>query len=225
MKKFLLAIMAAVMVSGLSAGMVSAASSHVVFVGGAEDFVFYNDDDGDSDLFNGLKDVMAGDEKTETITIQNSANDYDYVKIYLQSVTIPDGPANPEGSVTNAEFLANFTLDIRHGNDVIYNGTAQNLDDSVSNVDLGTYYPGDKSVVTIALKAPASLTNRFAHCSSAVNWTFMAEAYKNGEVVPYSPDTGFATGNNAAVAVASVAGVVIVGCVIYGLVRIKNKRN
>ena len=168
---------------------------------------------------------MAGDERTETITIQNSANDYDYVKIYLQSVTIPDGMANPASGVTNAEFLANFTLDIRHGDEVIYSGTAENLDEFVSNVDLGTYYPGDQSVLEIALKAPESLTNRYAHCSAAVNWTFLVEAYKDGQVVPYSPDTGFMTGERTAVAVMSAAGIIIVGCAVFSFIKMRKRRD
>ena len=223
MKKFLVGGLAIAMIGGLLfMNPVSAASSHVVFVGGAEDFVFYNDDDGDEDLFDGLHDVMAKDERTETITVRNSASDYDYVKIYLQSVTIPDGVANEAGDVTNAEFLANFILDIRRGEEIIYSGTAENLDTFVANVDLGTYYPGDEDVITVTLAAAENLSNRFMHCAAAVNWSFLVEAYKDGKVVPYSPDTGFMTGSGAAVGVMSVASVVMIGGV-WGLVKLRTK--
>ena len=40
----------------------------------------------DTDLFNNFKDVMPGDERTETITIKNSVNGFDYVKLYIRAV-------------------------------------------------------------------------------------------------------------------------------------------
>ena len=215
MKKFIFGLMTVLMTGGLlTTNLASAAGSHVQFVGGAENFVFY-DDSGDTDLFDGLHDVMAGDKRTETITIQNTAHDYDYVKIYLDSVTIPDGSANSERTVTVAEFLANFTMNIWHGDNLIYSGVAENLDTFVSNVDLGTYYPNDKSTLTVELVAPESLTNRFAHCSAKMDWTFLAEAYKDGQVVPISPDTGYSTGERTATVVFSVVGVVVISGIMF----------
>ncbi len=48
----------------------------------------------DTDLFNNFKDVMPGDERTETITIKNSVNGFDYVKLYIRAVP-HDEQGNP----------------------------------------------------------------------------------------------------------------------------------
>ncbi|MBR2710001.1 hypothetical protein IKE72_02900 [Candidatus Saccharibacteria bacterium] len=222
MKKFFIYVFT-VLLCALAPLNVFAANSHVVFQGGAEDFIFYNEADGDSDLLNGLHDVMPGDARTEKITIENRAAEYDYVKIYLISVTIPDGYANEETGVTNAEFLSQFTMKIQQGDEIIYEGAAEDLDTFVSNINLGTYGLGESSELLVSLVAPDSLTNRFAHCASVMDWTFLVEAYKDGEVVPYSPDTGTFTAEHSSVlAISSIGIIALIGTVIW-IVR-KNKK-
>ena len=47
-----------------------------------------------TDLFDGFKDVMPGDDLTEEITITNEARDCDYIKLYLRMIP-HDEQGNP----------------------------------------------------------------------------------------------------------------------------------
>ena len=47
-----------------------------------------------TDLFDGFKDVMPGDQLTETVRISNEAGDCDYIKLYLRMV-LHDEQGNP----------------------------------------------------------------------------------------------------------------------------------
>jgi hypothetical protein len=47
-----------------------------------------------------------------------------------------------------------------------------------------------------------------------MNWTFLVEAYKDGEVVPYSPDTGTFTAEHFSALAASGITVIIIGAII-----------
>lgn len=59
----------------------------------------------DTDLFGGFKDVMPGDTKTETITIENKRTDYDHVDVYLSVVPHSEGVYNDDGTLKSGNPL------------------------------------------------------------------------------------------------------------------------
>ncbi|MBQ6147366.1 hypothetical protein IJI70_00775 [Candidatus Saccharibacteria bacterium] len=164
---------------GLSFSSTALAVSTVKFEGGAENFVFYSDNSKtETDLFGGLKDLMPGDTKTETITIKNTARDYDYVKIFLR--------AEPP-TETNA-LLNHLTLNIYHDNVLVSSSPASNQDTLASNLELGTFNYGEETLLAVEIIAPSDLGNNYEYTEGEINWIFTAEAYKDGKIV--SPNTG-----------------------------------
>ena len=92
-----------------------AAAKHIVFAPGSQ----YTD----SDLFDGFKNVMPGDQKTETITFTNTATDSAFVKLYMQAK--PHNEENPLSEKVAAhnnttlamaeDFLAQLTIKVWNG--------------------------------------------------------------------------------------------------------------
>lgn len=85
-----------------------------------------------TDLFQNFKDMMPGDSRTEVILFRNEAKDCDYVNLYLRAVAHdPEGnplsPALTEAGETEKSanaFLAELTLEIRIGENLVYRGPA-----------------------------------------------------------------------------------------------------
>ena len=160
----------------------------------------------DTDLFNNFKDVRPGDERTETITIKNSVNGFDYVKLYIRAVP-HDEQGNPltydekfenedgkdrqnvdgerdETVATMANFLSELSMDIYLVN---ADGTKQS---SVSaspdqtaqvtdNVLLGTLAKGKSAKLEAVLTVPAGLGNEYAYRVGEVDWVFTVEGFNN----------------------------------------------
>ena len=165
--------------SGLFLNSTALAVSTVKFEGGAENFVFYSDNARtETDLFSGLKDLMPGDTKTETITIKNIARDYDYVKIFLRAEPLAE---------TNT-LLDRLTLNIYHDSVLVSSSPASSQGALASNLELGTFNYGEETLLTVEIIAPSELENDYEYTEEEINWIFTAEAYKDGKIV--SPNTG-----------------------------------
>ena len=196
----------------------------------------------DTDLFNNFKDVMPGDERTETITIKNSVNGFDYVKLYIRAVP-HDEQGNPltydekfenedgkdqqnvdgerdETVATMADFLSELSMEIYLVNT---DGTKQSIfsaspDKSAQLTDsvlLGTFAKGKSAKLEAVLHVPAELGNEYAYRVGEVDWLFTVEGFNN-------KDPLISTGQlNWPVAVFGALGAALIVC---GLVVISKKK-
>ena len=160
----------------------------------------------DTDLFNNFKDVMPGDERTETITIKNSVNGFDYVKLYIRAVphdelgnplTYDEAHENTDGKdqqnvdgerdetvATMADFLSKLSMEIYLVN---ADGTKQSIfsaspDKSAQLTDsvlLGTFAKGKSAKLEAVLTVPAELGNEYAYRVGEVDWVFTVEGFNN----------------------------------------------
>lgn len=176
------------------------ATSAVQFVGGAENFIFYPDGGWNAtDLFGGLKNLMPGDKRSESIIVKNTATDYDYVKIYLRADPNHDSTssnANTNNSsdssdASTSELLSQLNLNVYQDGKLISSSSAAEPGGLTNNVLLGSFNSGDETMLVAEVSAPENLGNRFTNSIGAVDWFFTAEAYKNGTAIP--PDTGILT--------------------------------
>lgn len=186
----------------LLATPVSAASSTISFEGGAEDFVFYPGSTAwsDTDLFAGLKNAMPGDVINDIVEVRNVASEYDYVKIYLRADP-HDEEANPlspevaevETVASMSDFLAQLSLKIYNGDQLIYESSPDQSATLTNNFLLGDFTRGESTTVRIELSVPHSLSNDYMHRAGEVDWVFTAEGINNP---PKAADTGIMTSDN-----------------------------
>lgn len=153
----------------------------------------------DTDLFDSFKDVMPGDRLTETIQIQNKATDSDYIKVYLRAA-VKDQEGNPltyneafentdgkdqagvegqrdETIATMAEFLAQLTMRIYNGTQLIYEASPDQAGALEDNVLLATLFNGESSILTVELDVPIDMGNEYANRVGEVDWIFLVEAF------------------------------------------------
>ena len=87
-------LLALIMVLSLSV-TAFAADSSITFKGLEEGFEAQPGSEyTETDLFDNFKNVMPGDQLTETITFKNQASDCDYINVYLKAV-VHDENGNP----------------------------------------------------------------------------------------------------------------------------------
>lgn len=151
----------------------------------------------DTDLFDNFKDVMPGDQLTETIQIRNEAADCDYIKVYMRAV-VHDENGNPltyseafentdgkdqanvdgqrdETVATMQDFLKQLTMRIYNGDELIYNSTPDQAGALTNNVFLGTLTKGEALSLKVELDVPIEMGNEYANRVGEVDWIFLAE--------------------------------------------------
>lgn len=160
----------------------------------------------DTDLFNNFKDVMPGDERTETITIKNSVNGFDYVKLYIRAeahdeegnpLTYSEPFENEDGHdqanidgvrdetvVTMADFLSKLTMEVYLVNadgtkQSIFSASPDETAQVTDNVLLGTFAKGKSAKLEAVLTVPAGLGNEYAYRVGEVDWVFTVEGFNN----------------------------------------------
>lgn len=184
-----------------------AADSNVTYAGEADKFIFspgtgYSP----TDLFDNFKNVMPGDKVTESITITNKASDCDYVKVYLRAIA-HDEEGNPltydeafeaadgkdqageagqrdETVVTMADFLAQLSMKVYQGEEVLLEASPDELGGLSENVFLGELRQGETSTLTVELAVPIELGNEYASRVGEVDWVFTVETFDDPEEEP-----------------------------------------
>ena len=152
-----------------------------------------------TDLFDSFKNVLPGDRLTETVTVENAAEDCDYIKLYLRALP-HDGEGNPltysetfenadgkdqagidgqrdESIETMLDFLSKLTLRLYNGETLIYEASPDQTTTLAENVYLGTLYSGESLQLRVELDVPAELGNEYASRVGEVDWIFMAEGF------------------------------------------------
>lgn len=187
--RLLLAVcLAAIMASGWLLP-VRAAEPSVTFRGLEEGFKFAPGSEyTDTDLFQNFKDMMPGDSRTEVILFRNEAKDCDYANLYLRAVAHdPEGnplsPALTEAGETEESanaFLAELTLEIRIGENLVYRGPANaGLETPVS---LGTFRRGESAEIQVGLSMPKELGNEYAGRLGEIDWVFHGEGFTESQL-------------------------------------------
>ena len=195
MKKLLkCALLLALAVSILTGAALAAGASITYDGGGSFDFRPGSEYTA-TDLFDGFKGVMPGDTRTEEITFVNNADDCDYVRLYIRAVA-HDEEKNPlsaavaetETVATMTEFLAQLSMKVWNGTELIYKASPDELDGLAENVLLGTFRQGEEATLTVELTAPATLGNEFSNRVGEVDWVFHVDACD--DPAPSGPKTG-----------------------------------
>ena len=94
MRKIFALLLALTLVMGVSVTALAADSS-VTFKSLEEGFEFQSGSQyTDTDLFDGLKDVMPGDRLAETIQLKNEAEDCDYINLYMRAAVSTRTPTS-----------------------------------------------------------------------------------------------------------------------------------
>ena len=160
----------------------------------------------DTDLFDNFKNVMPGDERTESITVKNNVTGYDYVKLYIRAVP-HDEQGNPltysetyenedgkdqanaagerDGTVaTMADFLSKLSMDVYLVNadgtkETIFSASPDKSAQLTDNVLLGTFAKGQSAKLEAVLTVPAELGNEYANRVGEVDWLFTVEGFNN----------------------------------------------
>lgn len=154
----------------------------------------------DTDLFGSFKNVMPGDQLSQEVTIRNTADGCDYIKVYLQAV-VHDEDENPltysetyentdgndqqnvagqrdETVASMQEFLQQLTMTVKNGETVIFQGTPDLAGSLADSVLLGQLNKGESLKLTVELDVPITLGNEFAHRVGEVDWVFLVEAFQ-----------------------------------------------
>ena len=184
--------LALLLVACLLGGSALAAAS-VSYEGGAEKFVFLPG----SDLFESFKNVLPGDELTQTITVRNDKDMQ--VRIYLRAE-----PVNQ----ASEEFLSQLTLTVTCKDKEIFDAAASKTAQLTKATLLGTFRKNGSTDLTVTLSVPADMGNEYMSAIGFVPWTFIAEEIPDDE----TPHTGdwFQLGwwlLAAAIIVVAIAGV------------------
>ena len=159
-----------------------------------------------TDLFDGLKNVMPGDELTENITIKNNVSGFDYVKLYIRAeahdeegnpLTYSEPFENEDGHdqanidgvrdetvVTMADFLSKLTMEVYLVNadgtkQSIFSASPDQTAQLTDNVLLGTFAKGKSAKLEAVLTVPAGLGNEYAYRVGEVDWVFTVEGFNN----------------------------------------------
>ena len=162
--------LALLLVACLLSGSALAAAS-VSYEGGAEKFVFLPG----SDLFESFKNVLPGDELTQTITVRNDKDMQ--VRIYLRAE-----PVNQ----ASEEFLSKLTLTVTCKDKEIFDAAASETAQLTKATLLGTFRKNGSTDLTVTLSVPAELGNEYMSAIGVVPWTFIAEEIPDDE----TPHTG-----------------------------------
>ncbi len=159
---------------------IQAAEATVVYKGGAEQFVYLPEGNGD-DLFGSFKNLMPGDTVQQIIQIQNDRDKQVKVKLYLRAEAV---------SEADRAFLSQLQVTVEQGDRRIFQAPADQQDGLSENVLLGTFYSGGKTDLRVSLQVPATLDNRFQDTAGTITWVFTAEELPIDSTDPTPPYTG-----------------------------------
>lgn len=192
-----IASLAMMLVLLLGIGASAYADGNVRYDGGAEWFVSPGSGYTGTDLFDGFKNVMPGDELRQEITVTNNrlrgsvniylravAHDEDNPLTYDEIYEAKDGkdqagiPGQRDETVaTMTDFLSQLSMQVyKQDGTCIFSATAEQLDGLQDNVFLGNFSHGESVTLTVTLKTDLEkMGNDFANRVGEVDWVFTAE--------------------------------------------------
>lgn len=182
MKKFFISFM--IVLSIFTSSVL--ASGNVTYDGYAGEFIFEPGSKYSvTDLFTEFKDVMPGDQLTQTITVYNDVAKGIKVKIYMRSL----------GAHENSkDFLSQLNLTVSKSSDnemdYMFDASADQKDGLEDWVLLGTLYSGGKVNLDVTLEVPVELDNTYMNQIGYLDWEFKVEEFPVEVSDPETPSTG-----------------------------------
>ena len=189
-------------------GCVSAqAASNVIFVGGAEEFVFMPGSvHSDSDLFENFKGVMPGDVITQRIIVKNNSGKE--VRIFLRADPVEE---------KHREFLSRLNLQVSCKDEQIFDAATSETAQLTENTLLGAFKSAGSTELVLTLTVPYDLGNEFMATMGIVPWTFLVE-----EVI--DDDTPH-TGDDFELGTWMLAGGMILAAIAWVLIQMKRQKS
>ena len=202
MKKTITLILALLLLGCVSAQ----AASNVIFVGGAEEFVFMPGSvHSDSDLFENFKGVMPGDVITQRIIVKNNSGKE--VRIFLRAEPVED---------KHRDFLSRLNLQVRCKDEQIFDAATSETAQLTENTLLGAFKAAGSTELVLTLTVPYDLGNEYMANMGIVPWTFLVE-----EVI--DDDTPH-TGDNFELGTWLLAGGMILAAIAWVLFQMKRQK-
>ncbi len=209
MKKVISLLFALVMVMSLALPAF-AENGNVTYQADAHKFVFEPGSDySPTDLFPNFKNVMPGDELTQSIVVTNQGNKKTDARIYLRALGAEDG---------SEEFLSQMTLTVKkNGKTTLFDAPADETAQLTDWVLLGTVHPGGKVTLDVTLSVPIELGNEFQESIGYLDWEFKVEEIPVTDI----PKTGDQSPVKQMAVILAISAVAIV--VIVVILKKKNK--
>lgn len=203
MKKISKFVSALVVSAALTLGAATAAFADIVYesetitISGSGEYTA-------TDLFDNFKNVMPGDELTQTITLKNV--DAGQAMVYLRAVvydeegnpltysepfeeadgkdqlTDPENGIGGEGQrdetvATMQDFLAQLHMTVAVGDKVVFDAAPCSVEGLAENVQIGTLAVGESLELDVDLYVPIEMTSDYMDRVGEVHWVFVVEDY------------------------------------------------
>lgn len=180
MRKRLLTILFAVVMTLSLTITAFAADGNVTYKGDAKEFIFEPGSEySPTDIFANYKGVMPGDQLTQTIHVKNDVKDNVKVKLYMRSLG---------AQLDTDDFLKQMTLTVKeNGKSKLFDAPANETAQLTDWVCLGTIYPDGEVMLDVTLNVPLSMGNNCQEQIGYLDWQFMAEEIAISEDDPQNP--------------------------------------
>lgn len=169
----------------LTGSLLSAAAteSTVAYTGNAGKFLFSADgEQAPTNLFPNFRNVIPGDQLTQTILVKNDAANGVKIKLYLRSLGAGED---------SKALLSQLQLTVRQeGDTVLYSGPADEAGTLADWAYLGTVFSGGEVRLEVTLQAPVTLDNAFQEQVGQLTWEFRVEELPTEPSDPSIPQTG-----------------------------------
>ena len=168
-------------ISGFAAGLVTYSSE-------GEKFDFAPGTEySDTDLFDELKDMMPGDEISQTVRFVYNGKSGVTAKVYLKAVI----PTDETGELVDKELyqalLSVITLKVEGEKGVLYEGPANEPGNLGEFVEIASLRKGGETDLNVTAKLDVKADNDFRDKAAKIQWVFKIEEIPDP---PYVPDTG-----------------------------------
>ena len=194
--KILRTVFALLMILCLSTTAMAAKTDPMLVIhglAGDEDSVEWVNTNDTQDLFANFKGVMPGDEISQTIYVQNSWNNKDYIRLSMIAV-LHDAEGNPISEEVMAalkadernemaselaymhDFLHQLTLTVTAGEETIYEGHPDELTEGFEDGEgysFGKIRAGNTVKLDVTLSVPKEMGNEYANRVGEVDWKFV----------------------------------------------------
>lgn len=205
-------------------------AAEVTYEGSTQEFTFEPGSEySATDLFANFKDVMPGDELSQTVTIKNQSRGGRTVVFYMKSL----GPSDVKDN--DVAFLDELKLrvDVAGGDRTLFQAAASETDGLSDWVEIGRLRRGGEIELALTLQVPIELGNEYQETAGYIDWMFKIEELvdapdleDSAEMSEPSGGGNFLTGNGISTGDFSepLFYLGLLGLSVTGFVLLKNKR-